>query len=160
MGYDMIIYGIDPGFTGAVSIYDSQKNKLECYDIPTYKSPKGKTLINLHALLDILTYSDDDSSMAVIERVNAMPNQGVSSTFRFGQGYGQIEMGLAACKLAVHYVSPAVWKKHFGLNRDKGVSRGLVTQRLPQYAHLFARVKDDGRAEATLIALYAAEKLI
>ena len=56
----MIIYGIDPGFTGAVSIYDSQKNKLECYDIPTYKSPKGKTLINLHALLDILTYSDDD----------------------------------------------------------------------------------------------------
>jgi crossover junction endodeoxyribonuclease RuvC len=99
-------------------------------------------------------------TMAGWRRCAAMPGQGVSSTFRFGQGYGQLEMGIAACKLPIQYVSPAVWKKHFRLNRDKGVSRGLVTQRLPQYAHLFARVKDDGRAEATLIALYAAEKLI
>jgi len=156
----MVVYGIDPGFTGAVSIYYTQTGKLECYDIPTFKSPKGKTLINLHALLDIFSHPEDESSLAVIERVSAMPGQGVSSTFRFGQGYGQIEMAIAACKMAVQYVSPAVWKKHFGLNRDKGVSRSLVTQRLPQYANLFARVKDDGRAEATLIALYATEKLI
>ena len=156
----MLIYGIDPGFTGAVSLYWTDTGKLECYDMPTFKNPKGKTLINLHELLRILRNEADESCIAVVERVNAMPNQGVSSTFRFGQGFGQLEMGIAACNLPIQYVSPAVWKKHFGLNRDKGVSRGLVTQRLPQYAHLFARVKDDGRAEATLIALYAAEKLI
>jgi crossover junction endodeoxyribonuclease RuvC len=59
----------------------------------------------------------------------------------------------------LHYVTPAKWKKHFGLNRDKGVSRSKATERFPEYANLFSRVKDDGRAEAALIALYGAEQL-
>ena len=95
--------------------------------------------------------------MAVLEQVSAMPGQSAPATFRFGQGYGAIEMALAAHQIPVKYVTPSVWKKHFKLSKDKGASRGLATRHFPQHADAFARVKDDGRAEAALIALYGAE---
>ena len=77
--------------------------------------------------------------------------------FRFGETYGATQMAVAAHKVPIQYVTPAKWKGHFRLNRDKGVSRGLATQRFPDCADLFKRVKDDGRAEAALIALYGKE---
>ena len=61
----MLIYGIDPGYTGAVSLYWTETGKLECYDMPTLKNPKGKTLINLHELLRILSNEADESCLAV-----------------------------------------------------------------------------------------------
>jgi len=60
----------------------------------------------------------------------------------------------------VQYVTPSKWKAHFGLTRDKGVSRGMAMQRFPEYAEKFKRVKDDGRAEAALIALYGQETMV
>jgi crossover junction endodeoxyribonuclease RuvC len=89
-----------------------------------------------------------------------MPNQGVSSTFRFGQGFGQLQMGIVASKLPIEYVTPRQWKKYFDLTRDKGESRRLAKLCFPNHAHYFKRVKDDGRAEAALIGLYAKENLI
>jgi len=83
----------------------------------------------------------------------------VSSMFRFGQGYGAIQMALAGHKIPTRLVTPAKWKSHFGLSRDKGVSRGLAMQRFPEQSQMFSRVKDDGRAEAALIALYGQEKM-
>ena len=156
----MLIYGIDPCFTGAVSIYDTELDSLIIHDIPVVKSPKGKTLINLPELLSILINTENQPSLAAIERVNAMPNQGVSSTFRFGQGFGQLEMAIVASKLPIKYVTPRQWKKYFDLTRDKGESRRLAKLCFPNYAHCFKRVKDDGRAEAALIGLYAKENLI
>jgi crossover junction endodeoxyribonuclease RuvC len=156
----MLIYGIDPGFTGAVSIYDTELDSLIIHDIPVVKSPKGKTLINLPELLSILNNTENQPSLAAIELVNAMPNQGVSSTFRFGQGFGQLQMGIVASKLPIEYVTPRQWKKYFDLTRDKGESRRLAKLCFPNHAHYFKRVKDDGRAEAALIGLYAKENLI
>jgi crossover junction endodeoxyribonuclease RuvC len=156
----MLIYGIDPGFTGAVSIYDTELDSLIIHDIPVVKSPKGKTLINLPELLSILNNTENQPSLAAIELVNAMPNQGVSSTFRFGQGFGQLQMGIVASKLPIEYVTPRQWKKYFDLTRDKGESRRLAKLCFPNHAHYFKRVKDDGRAEAELIGLYAKENLI
>ena len=156
----MLIYGIDPGFTGAVSIYDTELDSLIIHDIPVVKSPKGKTLINLPELLSILNNTENQPSLAAIELVNAMPNQGVSSTFRFGQGFGQLQMGIVASKLPIEYVTPRRWKKYFDLSRDKGESRRLAKLCFPNHAHYFKRVKDDGRAEAALIGLYAKENLI
>jgi len=156
----MVIFGIDPGFTGAISIYRPNLGLIEVHDMPVMKSAKGKTILNLHGVLDVLEREDDTPHVAVIEQVGAMPGQGLSSTFRFGQGYGQLEMAIAARGLQVHYVTPQKWKGHFGLSRDKGVSRSVASQRFPQIAAQFARVKDDGRAEACLIALYGKEKLI
>jgi crossover junction endodeoxyribonuclease RuvC len=156
----MLIYGIDPGFTGAVSIYDTELDSLIIHDIPVVKSPKGKTLINLPELLSVLNNTENQPSLAAIELVNAMPNQGVSSTFRFGQGFGQLQMGIVASKLPIEYVTPRQWKKYFDLTRDKGESRRLAKLCFPNHAHYFKRVKDDGRAEAALIGLYAKENLI
>lgn len=157
----MLIYGIDPGFTGAIALYwPDDTGKIEVHDMPVMKNPKGKTIINPHGVLDILANEGSGKSLAVIEQVGAMRGQGVSSMFRFGQGLGVVEACAAASKLPLQYVTPAKWKKHFGLTRDKGVSRGLAMQRLPDYASEFSRAKDDGRAEAVLIALYAAETMI
>ena len=156
----MLIYGVDPGFTGAVSIYDTELNSLIVHDIPVIKSPKGKTLINLPKLLSILGNGQNRLSLAAVELVSAMPNQCVSSRFRFGQGFGQLEMALVASALPLKYVRPQQWKKYFGLTKDKNQSRELAMERFPNNADLFKRKKDDGRAEAALIALYAKEKLI
>jgi crossover junction endodeoxyribonuclease RuvC len=155
----MLIYGIDPGFTGAIALYWPDTGKLEVHDMPVMKNPTGKTIINPHGVLDILA-NEGGKSLAVIEQVAAMRGQGVSSMFRFGEGYGHLQMACAACKLPLKYVTPASWKKHFNLSRDKGVSRGVAMQRFPDQAQQFSRVKDDGLAEASLIALYGAEKLI
>tara|TARA_R110000782_G_scaffold47660_2_gene104696 strand:- start:300 stop:776 length:477 start_codon:yes stop_codon:yes gene_type:complete len=157
----MLIYGIDPGFTGAIALYwpnSPYESNLEVYDMPVMKNPKGKTIINPHGILDILA-NEGGKSLAVVERVHSMPGQGISSAFRFGEGYGHLQMACAACKLPTKYVTPASWKKHFQLSRSKKLSRSLAIQRFPNQAGLFARAKDDGRAEAALLALFGHETL-
>ena len=156
----MLIYGIDPGYTGAIAIYTTKRKELIVHDMPIHKGANGKSLINLHQLLQDLTNVGKQECLAVLERVSAMPGQGVTSTFRFGQGFGHLEMGIAASGLPLKYIQPQQWKRYFGLTKDKNQSRELAMERFPDNADLFKRKKDDGRAEAALIALYGAEKLI
>lgn len=153
----MVVIGIDPGFTGAVAIFRPSIRALSIYDMPVMPNSKGKTEINLYALHDILEREDDTRHIAVVEQVAAMRGQGVSSMFRFGQGFGAIQMSLAAHKIEARYITPSKWKSHFNLSRDKGLSRSIASQRFPEYADMFKRAKDDGRAEACLIALYGSE---
>jgi hypothetical protein len=155
----MLIYGMDPGYTGAITLYWPATGDIEIHDMPTVTNAKGKTVLDMHGVLSILEPEGDGQRAAFIEQVSAMPGQGVSSTFRFGEQFGQLQMALAATQTPYHFVTPATWKRHFGLTRDKGVSRGLAMQRFPAYADKFSRVKDDGRAEATLIALYGKETM-
>lgn len=147
--------GIDPGFTGAIAVFDG--GSIEMHDMPTLPGRSGRAEINHHALLDILKGAEPGTVW--LERVAARPGQGVSSMFRFGQGFGALEMAAAAGGHVLRYVTPQQWKKHFGLvGAAKGASRAVACQRLPHAAHLFARVKDEGRAEAALIGLYGIEK--
>jgi len=103
----------------------------------------------------------------MIEKVHAMPKQGVSSSFTFGEGYGALQMGCAGHGYEMHYAVPSVWKRHFKLIFPKGTSgtkvanasRGLAIQRFPSLAPDLARAMDHNRAEAALIALYAMETL-
>ena len=150
----MIYIGIDPGFSGAIAFYAPKENIVSIYDMPVYQNAKGKTEINLYELHEILEPETDEPHMAIIEQVAAMRGQGVTSMFRFGQSYGATQMAVAAHKIPMQFVTPAKWKSYLGLSRDKGVSRSLATQRFPKQADLFKRVKDDGRAEAALLALY------
>jgi len=150
----MIYIGIDPGFSGAIAFYAPKENIVSIYDMPVYQNAKGKTEINLYELHEILAPETDDPHMAIIEQVAAMRGQGVTSMFRFGQSYGATQMAVAAHKIPMQFVTPAKWKSYLGLSRDKGVSRSLASQRFPKQADLFKRVKDDGRAEAALLALY------
>ena len=154
-----LILGIDPGFSGAFAVLNPTTMNLGVADMPVVKNTKGKTELDLPALYDLLTPPTRNVT-AILEFVAARPNQGAPATFRFGQGFGAIQMALAAHQIPVQYVTPAKWKRHFGLSKDKGASRGLANQRFPINAKDFRRVKDDGRAEAALIALYGKEKLL
>ena len=129
--------------------------------MPTVPSAKGKTVTDLRTLARLLMPRTDwdGQHTAVLEQVSAMPGQGVSSTFRFGQNFGAVQMAIAGHGYVSHLVTPVTWKKHFKLSRDKGVSRSLAMDRFPNQAEKFSRVKDDGRAEAALLALYGLEVL-
>ena len=156
------IIGVDPGFSGAIAILGPPEigitPPLTIVDMPTIPGAKGKTELNYSEVLSSLTRSIAGMKTIMwLERVSAMPRQGVSSMFRFGQQFGALEMAAAANKHELHYVTPATWKSYFKLSADKGVARGEAIRRFPDQAHLFARVKDDGRAEAALIAIYGRE---
>ena len=156
------IIGVDPGFSGAVAVlFDQPIGELGdtfVYDMPVLPNAKGKTELN-HAqlLLHLNCRSSSGPTVMWVEKVGAMPGQGVSSMFRFGQQVGAIEMAAAAHGHILRYVTPAVWKAYFGLSKDKGVARGYAMKRFPALADQLARVKDDGRAEALLISLYGKE---
>lgn len=150
----MIVIGIDPGFSGAIALYNPETRWLGIHDMPVSPGPKGKTELLHGALFRILGV---EAAEVWVEQVGAMPGQGVSSMFRFGQTVGAIHMAVAANGHPLRLVTPAKWKAHFRLCKDKGAARGLAAQRFPASAHAFARVRDDGRAEAALIALYGVE---
>ena len=144
------IMGLDPGFSGAIAFYYPEKPQL----IAAYDMPVADRRINGAALYDLIRQHSPD--MAVVEAVHAMPKQGVSSTFNFGVSYGTALGVIGALKIPVVHVSPAKWKKYFGLSADKEESRGLAIDKWPACLH-FRRKKDNGRAEAALMALYGAQ---
>lgn len=153
-----LFLGVDPGKTGAIAFLDPVSMDLLVHDMPLSKTTTGKEEIDLRALAFLLSpISGFDRLIGVIERVSSRPNDSGPGAFTFGQGYGALRMGVIGHGYEDHYVTPAVWKKHFKLNQDKGVSRSYAQTRFPRFANLFTRVKDDGRAEAALIALYGAE---
>jgi crossover junction endodeoxyribonuclease RuvC len=89
-----------------------------------------------------------------------MPGQGVTSMFNFGRSYGDVRGVIGAMEVPLHFVTPQKWKKHFGLSSDKEQSRLRAIRMFPAVADSFKRKKDDGRAEAALIALYGSEVLM
>lgn len=150
-----MVFGIDPGFSGAVAMYDG--NDFTVLDMPVVPGSTGKTELAMRPLYDIFRTADCGQGVAWIERVSSRPKQGISSAFRFGEQFGALQMAVAARGLQSRFVTPAVWKSYFGLSSDKGVARGYAMKRFPALADQLARVRDDGRAEALLIALYGLE---
>jgi len=153
----LIHIGIDPGISGAIALYAPKAAWLEVHDMPVLpRGNKGKSQVDGYAVADIIS-SAGASPSVMIERASASPGAGVASMFNYGFGAGVIEGVVCALNVHLTYVTPATWKKHFRLTRDKGLSRSLACQRFPKYSELFRRVKDDGRAEAALLALYHVE---
>lgn len=147
----MIVVGIDPGASGAVAIIQTS-GAASAVDIPTAKNAAGKTRIIPAAVQDTIMAAGVPNCVWV-EDVHAMPGQGVSSMFAFGRSLGIIEGVVGTLKIPMRYVSPAVWKRHFGLiGADKDAARTVAMQRFPKVD--LARKKDVGRADALLIALY------
>ena len=152
--------GIDPGYSGAVAVLKANGELMGVFDMPVMTQENGKKALNMPMLYSMLSFkeSGEDSHVeAIVERVSAMPKQGISSTFRFGETFGAIQMAVLANDISMRLVTPAKWKAHFHLKRDKGASRYLATIKFPKHAFYFSRVKDDGRAEAVLMALYGLE---
>ena len=143
-----IYAGIDCGYrTGGVALID-KSGFAEVHDLPVY-SEGG---VDITALNEILTSVDVDHIF--IERQQAMPKQGVSSTFKLGYAYGQIVTTVALTQTPYTILTPAGWKKGLRLPSDKDAARRLAQQWYPKCASDFTRKKDEHRAEALLIAHY------
>ena len=153
----MIIIGIDPGISGAISILENKKI-LEVYDTPTMiDGKKNKRQINSAQVTNIIKerLKSEKEIIVVVEHVNAMPGQGVTSMFNFGQSFGVLKGICSAMQLTMYFVRPSKWKKHFNLIKtNKDASRTKVIEAYPEISSKLHRKKDSNRADAILIALY------
>ncbi len=147
------ILGIDPGLSGACAFFfPSHPDRIGAEDMPIAGGE-----IDIPTLARRITQMRP--TMALIEQVASMPKQGVVSTFKFGQSYGAAMGVVLALGIPLHRVTPGTWKKHFRLDADKEKARALAIRLWPTSEH-FQRRRDHNRAEAALIARYAAEVLM
>ena len=140
----MIIIGIDPGLNGAIAVLKNNK-VLDIFDVPVMpEGKKNKRQLNsaqLAQLLKDIIYEKDDV-MVVVENVSAMPGQGVTSMFNFGQTFGAIKGICAAMSLPIFFVRPAKWKKHFDLiNSSKDASRTKAIEMYPLISDKLSKKK-------------------
>ena len=150
----MRVLGIDVGLNGAIAlIADGQL--LQVHDMPTVtleRNNKTKRMVNAQALSLIIRGAKADA--AYLERLNAMPGQGVTSMFSMGQSLGVVLGILAACEVPTTTIPPRTWQKALDVPQGKDGSRYRAAQLFPEHADMFSRVKDDGRSDAVLIAAY------
>ena len=148
----MIICGIDPGMGGALAVIDIEGCLLcDTISMPTMGTGT-KRLVDGTAVRRFIV--ERDVEFVVIEQVGAMPKQGVASSFRFGVAFGQIIGIVQGLGIPHSFAHPTKWKREMGLTSDKSLSRRRAIERLPGAAEQFARAKDEGRAEASLLALW------
>ena len=153
----MIIFGIDPGVSGAISVLENKK-VIEVFDMPTMiDGKKSKRQVNGAQVTNIIKEKLDENKeiIVVVEQVNAMPGQGVTSMFNFGQSFGVIKGISSALSLPIYFVRPMKWKKHFNLIKtNKDASRTKVIEVYPEISSKLSRKKDSNKADAILIARY------
>lgn len=152
----MRIIGVDPGLGGAIAVLDENGKLCALEDMPVITGVQGgKTRREIipHALGQLVAdVTAGEPAFAFVERVSARPGEGVGSAFRFGLGFGMVQGILGARMIAFELLTPQQWRKSVSLTGDKGSARALASRLYPEYAKGFSRVKDDGRAEAALIA--------
>jgi crossover junction endodeoxyribonuclease RuvC len=156
----MRIIGIDPGLSGAIAILEDNKIK-ELFDMPVMPDgKKNKRQLNSALLVKLIKNNIEDleKTVMVVEQVNAMPGQGVTSMFNFGQTFGAIKGICAALGLPIFLVRPAKWKKHFELiNSSKDASRTKAIEMYPSASEQLSKKKDVNKSDAILIARYYSE---
>lgn len=157
----MISIGIDPGLTGAIAIMYGP-NDYEVADIPIMARGKGKSKVknqvNAIALRDILSpFSTPETYVCVyLERISAMPGQGVASMFSMGDTWGCIRGVLHTLEIPTEIITPQSWKRFYKLGKDKEIVRAKAIELFP--AASLSRKSDHNRAEALLIANYGMQQ--
>ena len=153
----MKIIGIDPGLSGAIAILEDKK-VLKIFDMPVMSDgKKNKKQLNSAYLVNLIKENTDSNEevAVVVEQVNAMPGQGVTSMFNFGQTFGAIKGICAALNLSIFFVRPSKWKKHFELiNSSKDSSRTKVIEMYPSISNQLTKKKDVNKSDAILIARF------
>ena len=155
----MLVIGIDPGISGAICFFeDGQINEI--IDMPVMADgKKNKRQINgpqvYNEVLKRINKFPKKDIIVVIEQVSAMPGQGVTSMFNFGQSFGVLKGICSAMQLSMYFVRPAKWKKYFGLIKtEKDASRTKVIEIFPYISSQLSRKKDSNKADAILIASF------
>lgn len=155
----MIIIGIDPGASGAVVIYDTVTDSFQYILMPTMEVGKA-TRVNGAAIAEFLHPVLQTKPKVFIEKVGAMPKQGVTAMFSFGHSTGVVDGVCSALGLPITLITPQAWKKHCGLiGQDKDASRSRCVQLYPTVVDLHKKGKGQAIADALLIAKYGADTL-
>jgi len=155
----MLIIGIDPGISGAICFFEDGKVQ-EIIDMPTMaEGKKNKRQVNGPQIYNEISLRvnklQKKEIIIVIEQVSAMPGQGVTSMFNFGQSFGVLKGICSAMQLSMYFVRPAKWKKYFGLIKtEKDASRTKVIEIFPYISSQLSRKKDSNKADAILIASF------
>ena len=159
----MKIFGIDPGLSGAIAILKDNK-VVNIFEMPVMsEGKKNKRQLNSALLANLIKQNiiDDEEVAIVVEQVNAMPGQGVTSMFNFGQTFGAIKGICATLELPIYFVRPSKWKKHFELiNSSKDSSRTKAIEMYPKLSSELAKKKDVNKSDAILIARFFSETRI
>ncbi len=155
----MLIIGIDPGISGSISfLYDGKI--IEVIEMPTMADgKKNKRQVNgsqiYNEILKMIKKFGKDDIRVVIEQVSAMPGQGVTSMFNFGQSFGILKGICSAMQLPMYFVRPSKWKKYFNLiNSEKDASRTRAIEIFPYFSSQLSKKKDTNKADAILIASF------
>ena len=155
----MLIIGIDPGIKGAICILKNGKIQ-DVFDMPIMPvGKKNKSQVNASQIYNeiqkAITNEDKKDIRVVIEQVSAMPGQGVTSMFNFGQSFGVLKGIFSAMQIPMDFVSPVKWKRHYNLiNTQKDSSRTKAIEFFPYISSKLSRKKDANKADAILIASF------
>ena len=155
----MLIIGIDPGISGSICFLDNGKI-LDVIEMPIMTDgKKNKKQVNGSQVYNEVTKRikqfEKNQIRVVIEHVSAMPGQGVTSMFNFGQSFGILKGICTAMQLPMYFVRPAKWKKYFNLlNSEKDASRTRAIEIFPYFSSQVSRKKDSNKADAILIASF------
>ena len=155
----MLVIGIDPGISGSICFFQDGKIN-DVVEMPTMtEGKKNKKQVNGSQIFNEISNRtkkiDRDDIRVVIEQVSAMPGQGVTSMFNFGQSFGILKGICSAMQLPMYFVRPAKWKKYFNLiNSEKDASRARAIEIFPYFSSQLSRKKDSNKADAILIASF------
>ena len=157
----MLIIGIDPGISGSICFFQDGKI-IDVVEMPTMaEGKKNKKQVNGSQIFNEISVrikkldKNDMKVKVVIEQVSAMPGQGVTSMFNFGQSFGILKGICSAMQLPMYFVRPAKWKKYFNLiNSEKDASRTKAIEIFPYFSSHLSKKKDSNKADAILIASF------
>ena len=155
----MLIIGIDPGISGSICFLQDGKI-VDVVEMPTMtEGKKNKKQVNgsqiFNEISEKIKKLDKKDVKVVIEQVSAMPGQGVTSMFNFGQSFGILKGICSAMQLPMYFVRPAKWKKYFNLiNSEKDASRTRAIEVFPYFSSQLSRKKDSNKADAILISSF------
>jgi len=155
----MLIIGIDPGISGSICFFEDGKI-LDVIEMPTMnEGKKNKRQVNgaqiYNEITDRINKLQRQDVRVVVEQVSAMPGQGVTSMFNFGQSFGIIKGICSAMQLPLYFVRPAKWKKYFNLIKsEKDASRTRAIEIFPYFSSQLSKKKDSNKADAILIASF------
>ena len=155
----MLIIGIDPGISGSICFFEDGKI-IDVVEMPTMtEGKKNKKQVNgsqiYNEIYQRIEGIDKKDVKVIIEHVSAMPGQGVTSMFNFGQSFGILKGICSAMQLPMYFVRPAKWKKYFNLiNSEKDASRTKAIEIFPYFSINLAKKKDSNKADAILIASF------
>ena len=155
----MLIIGIDPGISGSICFFEDGKI-IEVIEMPTMTDgKKNKRQVNGAQIYNEIIKKTEEyekqNVRVIIEQVSAMPGQGVTSMFNFGQSFGILKGICSAMRLPMYFVRPAKWKKYFSLiNSEKDASRTRAIEMFPYFSSQLSKKKDSNKADAILIASF------